>query len=77
MAPEDAQSETIMMGMRLVEEGVSLKRFKQRFGEDLLTLRQAPIQQYSQTGHLEVTGDCLRLTAAGRLISNRILRDLI
>jgi oxygen-independent coproporphyrinogen-3 oxidase len=77
VAPEDAQSETIMMGMRLVEEGVSLKRFKQRFGEDLLTLRQAPIQQYSQTGHLEVTQDCLRLTAAGRLISNRILRDLI
>lgn len=74
---EDEIAETIMMGMRLLQEGISLSRFEARFGVSLLKLRGDVIAEFEAQGVIERTHDTLRLTPAGRFVSNRILRDLI
>jgi oxygen-independent coproporphyrinogen-3 oxidase len=74
---EDEISETIMMGMRLLQEGISLSQFEQRFGMSLLDLRGEVIETYQAQGFLNLSDDSLRLTPAGRFVSNRILRDLV
>lgn len=74
---EDEIAETIMMGMRLTHEGIDLKRFETRFDISLMQLRGDVIDSFLKSGHLENADGCLRLTSQGRLLSNRILRDLI
>ncbi|MEL6268615.1 MAG: radical SAM family heme chaperone HemW, partial [Chloroflexota bacterium] len=74
---DDEISETIMMGMRLLHEGLSLAGFEHRFGVSLLDIRGDVIARYEQQGGLTLTDDRLLLTERGRLVSNRILRDLI
>ena len=74
---DDEISETIMMGMRLLQEGILFERFEKRFGASLLDIRSEPIEQYAKQGMLEIKPDRLLLTEKGRLVSNRILRDLI
>ena len=74
---QDELEETIMMGLRLLEDGISLAAFKQRFDVDLLEIRGDVIRQYEKLGMVQVNDARLRLTPAGRFVSNRILRDLI
>jgi len=74
---EDEISETIMMGMRLLEAGVSLAAFEQRFGVGLLDIRGDAVAKYAQMGAVELMEDRLRFTERGRFISNRVLRDLV
>jgi oxygen-independent coproporphyrinogen III oxidase len=74
---EDEIEETIMMGLRLLQEGIAFTDFEDRFGLDLRAMRGDVIQQYQKLGMLEQDHTRLRLTAAGRFVSNRILRDLV
>ncbi len=77
VSPTDERAETIMMSLRLLQEGISLIGFEQRFGVNLLDLRRDAIETYIANNMLTLTDNHLRLTDAGRFISNRILRDLI
>ncbi len=70
-------SETIMMGMRLLQSGISLEAFEERFGVRLTDIRGDVIEQYQALGAVELTDDRLRFTERGRFISNRVLRDLV
>lgn len=74
---EDEISETIMMGLRLLNEGIQLDVFESRFGVSFLTLRGDEIARYVDYGMLSQDERSVRLTSQGRLVSNRILRDLI
>lgn len=77
VSQEDEISETIMMGMRMTQEGIDRRRFAARFGVDIYSLKQAAIDKHVQSGLLELTETTLRLTEEGRLISNFVLVDLI
>ncbi|MCY3936005.1 MAG: radical SAM family heme chaperone HemW [Chloroflexi bacterium] len=70
-------AETLMMGLRLTQEGIPLHQLQQRFDVDLLQEKKAVIQRFCETGFLEITAGALRLTREGRFVSNAILRDLI
>lgn len=74
---EDDMQETILMGMRLTKEGVSRSKFKQRFGVDIVELKQEAIKKYLDYGLIEVTDTYIRLSKEGRLLSNAVIRDLI
>ena len=74
---DDEISETIMMGMRLVKQGIKLDEFQKRFNVSLLEIRKEAIHELSNLGLIEITQNALRITTKGRFISNRILRDLI
>jgi oxygen-independent coproporphyrinogen-3 oxidase len=75
-----AMQEHMMMGLRLLEEGVSNSGFHQRFG---VTLKQAfpgQIQRLEHIGLLEWAGegrDSLRLTRRGWLLGNRVFSEFV
>lgn len=77
VSPTDDMQETILMGMRLTKEGLSREKFKARFGEDIVELKQDAIDKHLGYGLLEVTSDYIRLTKEGRFLSNAVIRDLI
>lgn len=70
-------AETLIMGLRLTQEGIRRNTFIERFGEDLLSLRGDVIQKYVNYGLLHVDDEQVRITTEGRLLSNAIFRDLV
>jgi len=67
--------ETMMMGLRLVDEGVSRRQFLERFGRPLEDYFGRDIDALQYKGLLEdsgVNGDRLRLTQRGRLLGNQV-----
>ena len=72
--------ETMMTGLRLVQEGVSNRNFKQRFGQALQDVFPAQIERLVRLGLLEWGGDDydrLRLTRPGRLLGNQVFVEFI
>jgi len=72
--------ETMMMGLRLVREGVANETFYQRFGQDLEGIFGKQIEHLTGQGLLEWAGGpqrILRLTQRGRLLGNRVFVEFI
>lgn len=69
-------SEFIMLGMRMTK-GISLEKFKERFGRDLYSLKRDIINKYAEGGFVEISGGRLKFTGKGISVSNTILTDLI
>ncbi len=74
---ENEISEMLLMGLRLVREGVSLTGFHDRFGVDLLELHGAVFERFAEYGIVEVSPTHVRLTKEGRLLSNALFRELV
>lgn len=74
---EDDMQETILMGMRLTQEGILRSIFEERFGVDIVDLKREAINKHLDYGLIEVTDAYVRLSQAGRLLSNVVIRDLI
>jgi oxygen-independent coproporphyrinogen-3 oxidase len=74
---ESEIAETLIMGLRLTQEGIDRETFRQRFGEDLLDVHPETIARYEQHGLLYVDDKVVRITTKGRLLSNMVFRDLV
>lgn len=77
---EEEIAETMMVGLRLTEQGVDAQAFRARFGKSLEDLFHRPIKRLQAEGLLEWVGDKnkrLRLTKQGRLLGNRVFREFI
>lgn len=74
---EDEIGETLMMGLRLTQEGIGRKDFEARFGADVATLYAAAIDRLVGQGLLEIDAQRLKLTSRGRFLSNAVLREFI
>jgi len=70
--PPLAMGETMMLGLRLVQEGVTFQRFQQRHGQALLEVFGAEIDRLERLGLLERLPDRVRLTPAARLVGNQV-----
>lgn len=70
-------AETLIMSLRLIEEGVSLSKFESRFGRSLESIHGDTISKFTGYGLLEETDGRLHLTRRGRLLSNMIFRELV
>jgi oxygen-independent coproporphyrinogen III oxidase len=70
-------AETMMMGLRLTQEGVSEAAFRARFGQSLLEVFTGPISRLISLGLLEWAGDRLRLTERGRLLGNQVFVEFV
>jgi oxygen-independent coproporphyrinogen-3 oxidase len=83
MTPIDIETEigeTMMMGLRLVTEGVSDEEFQQRFGISLESRFSTQIESLISVGLLEWAGireKRLRLTLRGYLLGNQVFREFI
>jgi oxygen-independent coproporphyrinogen-3 oxidase len=75
--PLTEMQETMMVGLRLVDEGVSFTKFHERFGISLEQAFGKQINKLCSQGLLEVSVDRLRLTKHGRLLGNRVFVEFI
>lgn len=73
----DKISDTLIMGLRLTEEGIHRATFRERFGEDLLDIHGPVLRGHEARGLLEIDRHRVRLSQAGRLLANVVLRDLV
>jgi oxygen-independent coproporphyrinogen-3 oxidase len=67
-----AMGETMMLGLRLVQEGVTFERFHQRHGRSMLDVFGAEIERLERLGLLERMSDRVRLTRTARLVGNQV-----
>jgi oxygen-independent coproporphyrinogen-3 oxidase len=73
-------SETMMMGLRLTQEGVSRSVFQARFDEDLSRVYAASIKKFIDLQLLEWAGedcDVLRLSPEGYLLGNQVFSEFL
>jgi oxygen-independent coproporphyrinogen-3 oxidase len=70
--------EFMMMGLRLVSEGVSNQEFKHRFGVNIENKFSLQIARLVELGLLEwMDMESLRLTKKGRLLGNQVFKEFI
>jgi oxygen-independent coproporphyrinogen-3 oxidase len=73
----DEMGEMMMMGLRLVREGVAEPVFRSRFGVGIAETFQDETGTLVRQGLLEWSGDTLRLTSRGVLLGNRVFMEFI
>jgi oxygen-independent coproporphyrinogen-3 oxidase len=78
---DDEIAETMMMGLRLVEEGISTAGFETRFGMTLEHRFSQEIEELTRLGLLEWRGSGvqrrLRLSPRGRLLGNQVFMRFV
>lgn len=72
IGPALAMGETMMLGLRLLEEGVSLAGFEARFGRSLLDVYGEELAALQAVGLVEQLPDRVRLAPRGRLLGNQV-----
>ena len=75
LSRDDLYNDLVMTSLRTMW-GLDLNKVKSLYGNDryLYCLKQA--DGYIRSGHLNLTGECLRLTRKGLFISDAIMSDL-
>lgn len=72
-----ARAETMMLGLRLVQEGVERARFRERFGEDPLERFGKRIRRLVELGLLTVDEARVRLTPQACAVANRVFVEFV
>jgi oxygen-independent coproporphyrinogen III oxidase len=70
-----AMGEMLMLGLRLLDEGVTDARFRARFGVELAEAFGPQIESLSGRGLLARLPDRVRLTPQGRLLGNQVFAE--
>ena len=69
--------ETMMLGLRLVGEGVSEAGFLARYGQSIDARYARRLKRLMALGLVERDGQRVRLTHGGRLLGNRVFREFV
>ncbi len=72
IAPRLAQGETMMLGLRLLREGVPYDRFQARHGVPLRQVFAREVQQLAGQGLVEIGPTRIHLTPRGLMIGNQV-----
>lgn len=75
-APDELY-DTIMMGLRLTREGINRSQFARRFSRDFVDMFPDAVDRLVLLGLLEVHADRVRLSPAGRLLSNGVIGEFV
>jgi len=76
--PDDLSFDTaLIMGLRLVEEGVDLEVFTERFGQDPFVVHGKALEGFLAEGLLERHGNCIRLAPEAIPVANGIFSALL
>ena len=74
---ETAMDETMMLGLRLVGEGVGEADFSARYGQGIDARYARRLRRLTALGLVERTAERVRLTPPGRLLGNRVFREFV
>jgi oxygen-independent coproporphyrinogen-3 oxidase len=72
-----AMQETMMIGLRLIKEGVNIPLFKTRFKQNPLEVFEAEITKLSRLGLITILPDRVVLSKKGRLLGNMVFREFV
>jgi oxygen-independent coproporphyrinogen III oxidase len=75
--PRLAMGETMMLGLRLLREGVSRSRFAARHGQAVDAMFGVELRQLAERGLLMWDDHRIRLTPAGLLLGNRVFAEFL
>lgn len=70
-------AEMMILGLRLVAEGVAEARFRARFGVGIREAYGAVVAELEEAGLVRWEGDRLRLTPRGQLLGNRVFERFL
>ena len=70
-------AETMLLGLRLVREGVEIGRFMAIYGETPAQVYGPIFERLVGRGLLELTAERIRLTPAGRLLGNQVFMEFL
>lgn len=72
----ERQAEAVFLGLRMMQ-GLSFQDYEQEFGSDLRTEHENDLARFREAGLIECSGDLLRLTRAGALLSNEVFSAFV
>lgn len=76
--PKEAMSDTMILGLRLLEEGVNTRAFYSRFGHSVHDLFGPALQRLQDQRLIEETDDGhIRLTRRAYLVANRVFVEFV
>ena len=75
LTEEDARSEAIFLGLRLMR-GIDLNSYRARFGANLLEQFNGELDRLKTAGLVAIDEERLRLTTRGALLSNEVFASL-
>lgn len=70
-------AETVILGLRLVKEGLSFEEFRRRFGRDFWEIYGPQAEELLELGLLERSERGIRLSPRGRLLGNEVFQRFI
>ena len=74
---EDKMSEFVILGLRLIKDGISISQFKSVFNRDIFAVYGDTIDKFKNLGMLLVSGDRIKLTDRACYVSNSILCEFV
>lgn len=77
LSPRVSMGETMMLGLRLVREGVPFAHFAALHGEDLRTVFAPEITRLQAQGLIELNEQRVRLTESGLLVGNQVFAEFL
>ena len=74
---QNEMNETMMMGLRLLHEGVPRRSFEKRFGTPIEHRYGESLRRLRAQGLLAFDNDRVRLTSSARLLGNRVFAEFV
>ncbi|MFR2534304.1 MAG: radical SAM family heme chaperone HemW [Clostridia bacterium] len=74
---EDEQKEYMLLGLRKLDNGVSIQNFKQKFGENPLFLYHKILEKLVKKGLIEIDLDKIMLTKQGIDLANLVWEEFV
>lgn len=75
--PMTEMQETMMVGLRLVEQGISAEAFEVRFGKKIEVVFERELRDLVGTGLLEWVEGHIRLTEKGKMLGNQVFMEFV
>jgi oxygen-independent coproporphyrinogen III oxidase len=72
----DRRAEAVFLGLRMMQ-GLSFAEFSRVFGADLREQYEQDLTRFREAGLIECSGDLLKLTRAGALLSNEVFAAFV
>ena len=72
----DRRAEAVFLGLRMMQ-GLSFAEFSRVFGADLREQYEHDLTRFREAGLIECSGDLLKLTRAGALLSNEVFAAFV
>lgn len=74
---QTARGETMMLGLRFLNDGVDEAAFMARHGESMRDVFGEPIDRMTELGMLEPTSHGIRLTERGMMLANSVVAEFL